>query len=62
VLSDLSALTPPFLVCAAFLAALVAFLRHEMRDAKKRADDEDGELADPTGSDQSADRDSGPSA
>jgi hypothetical protein len=62
VLSDLSALTPPFLVCAAFLTALVAFLRHEMRDGKKRVDDEDGELADPTASDQIADRESGSSA
>lgn len=55
-LSDLSALTPPFLVCAAFLTALVAFLRHEMRDGKKHADDQDDELADPSSSDQISDR------
>jgi len=32
VLADLAALTPPFLVCAVFLIAVVAFIRHEMRD------------------------------
>ncbi len=31
-LTDLAALTPPFLVCAVFLIAVVAFIRHEMRD------------------------------
>ena len=31
-LADLAALTPPFLVCAVFLIAVVAFIRHEMRD------------------------------
>lgn len=39
-LSDLAALTPPFLVCAAFLIAVVAFLRHEMRGVKNSGDDE----------------------
>jgi len=34
-LNDLAALTPPFLVCVAFLVAVGAFLRHEMRRAKK---------------------------
>jgi hypothetical protein len=33
---DLSALTPPLLMCAAVLFAVGAFLRHEMR--KKRPD------------------------
>jgi hypothetical protein len=32
VLADLAALTPPFVVCAVFLIAVVAFIRHEMRD------------------------------
>jgi hypothetical protein len=40
VLGDLSALTPPFLVCAAFLTAVAAFLRHEMRAAKKQGDEQ----------------------
>ncbi len=39
-LNDLSALAPPFLVCAAFLIAVGAFLRHEMR-GKRRHDDRD---------------------
>jgi hypothetical protein len=38
-----SALTPPFLMCAAVLFAVVAFLRHEMRrggaDQAERDDD-----------------------
>jgi hypothetical protein len=29
-MSALAALTPPFLVCAVVIAAIVAFLRHEM--------------------------------
>jgi len=32
VLADLAALTPPILVCLVFLIAVVAFIRHEMRD------------------------------
>lgn len=32
-LIDLAALTPPFLVAAAFLIAVGAFVRHEMRAA-----------------------------
>jgi hypothetical protein len=40
-LTDLAALTPPLLVALAFLIAAGAFLRHEMRRAKNRADDED---------------------
>jgi hypothetical protein len=39
-LKDLSALTPPFLMAAAFLFAAGAFVRHEMRAGKKRADEE----------------------
>jgi len=40
VLSDLAALTPPLLVCAAFLIAVAAFLRHEMRGARKSSGEE----------------------
>ena len=39
-LSDLAALAPPILVCAAFLAAVGAFLRYEMRHRKNQADGE----------------------
>jgi hypothetical protein len=39
--SDLAALIPPFLVCAAFLVGVWAFLRREMRGGKNPADDED---------------------
>lgn len=47
-LTDLAALTPPFLVCAAFLIAVGAFLRHEMRAAKKQADERPDELDEPS--------------
>lgn len=40
-LRDLAVLTPPALVCAAFLIAVFAFLRHEMRAPKKPADEEE---------------------
>jgi hypothetical protein len=40
VLRDLAALTPPALVCAAFLAGVIAFLRHEMRTPDKSAGEE----------------------
>ena len=36
----LSALTPPLLVCAVVVIAIVAFLRHEMR--RPRTDDRSG--------------------
>ena len=40
---DLSALTPPFLMAAAFLIAAGAFVRHEMRGgARNRAEDDAG--------------------
>jgi hypothetical protein len=42
-LNDLAALTPPFLMCAAFLFGLGAFLRHEMKRAKSSGDDDDAE-------------------
>jgi hypothetical protein len=34
-----SVLTPPLLVCAVFLIALIAFLRHEMGGRRSRAQD-----------------------
>jgi hypothetical protein len=40
-LSELSALTPPLLVAAAFLIAAGAFIRHEMRRGKNKPDDEE---------------------
>jgi hypothetical protein len=40
--SDLAALTPPLLVALAFLVAVGAFLRHEMRRGKNRTEDEQG--------------------
>jgi hypothetical protein len=40
VLRDLSALTPPLVVCVAFLIGVGAFLRHEM-SARHRRRDED---------------------
>lgn len=42
---DLSALTPPLLMCAAVLFAVGAFLRHEM--GKKRSAEDDQESAGP---------------
>jgi hypothetical protein len=59
VLSDLAALTPPFLVAAAFLIAVGAFVRHEMRAAKKQPTEQDDEVDDPSGSGQIGDRGSG---
>lgn len=38
-MNDLAALTPPFLVAAAVIVAIVAFLRHEM--SRKRVDRSD---------------------
>ena len=61
-LSDLTVLTPPFLVCAAFLTAVVAFLRHEMRDAKKHDEDQSGQADDPGRAGHFEDQGSGPSA
>ena len=40
-LTDLAALTPPFLVAAAFLVAAWAFLRHEMRRGKNPVSGDD---------------------
>ena len=38
-MQDISALTPPLLMCAAVLLAIGAFLRHEM--SRKRPEDAD---------------------
>jgi hypothetical protein len=55
-ISDLAALTPPLIVCAAFIIGLVMFLRRQMGPAAKapEADDDDTNIptesgADPTG-------------
>jgi len=42
-LSDLAALTPPLVVAAAFLIAAGAFVRHEMRRGKSRAEHEEAD-------------------
>ncbi len=55
VLADLTVLTPPFLMCVAFLIAVWAFLRHEMRAIKNPSDeDEADEPSTQQDSDQSA--------
>jgi hypothetical protein len=42
-LSDLTVLTPPLLVCAAFLIAVVAFLRHEMGPSRRHRDQDESD-------------------
>jgi hypothetical protein len=49
-LTDLAALTPPFLVAAAFLIAAGAFLRHEMRRGRSPADSEEADDSHPDSS------------
>jgi hypothetical protein len=39
-LQDLTVLAPPLLMCAAFLVAVGAFLRHEMGASRRRRDRE----------------------
>ena len=39
-LSDLAALTPPVVVCAAFLIGVVVFLRHQLGPKRESAEDE----------------------
>jgi hypothetical protein len=39
-LSDLAALTPPTVVCAAFLIGLGIFLRHQLGPKQESAEDE----------------------
>ena len=56
VLSDLTALTPPALMAAAFLVALGAFLRHEMRGRKNRAEDALDDVEEPSRTDDLTDR------
>jgi hypothetical protein len=58
-LADLSALTPPFLVAAAFLIAVGAFIRHEMRGAKNQPADQRDDVEEPSNIDQIGDRSSG---
>jgi hypothetical protein len=55
VLKDLAALTPPLVVAAAFLIAVGAFLRREMRPRRGRAEDR----SDISGAGQIADRGAG---
>jgi hypothetical protein len=38
VFQDLAVLAPPLLMCAAFLVAVAAFLRHEMRASRRHRD------------------------
>jgi hypothetical protein len=59
-LADLAVLTPPFLVGAAFLTAVAAFLRHEMRSAKKQDDEQSGDADQPRRADHIGDQGSGP--
>lgn len=48
-LNDLAALTPPILVCVAFLIAVGAFLRHEMGGTDNPADDEPADVSEESG-------------
>ena len=61
-LADLTVLTPPFLVAAAFLTAVVAFLRHEMRSGKKHDDDQTDHADVPGPAEHIGDQGSGPVA
>jgi hypothetical protein len=72
-LSDLAALTPPLLVCAAFLFAVGAFLRKEMRGDDSPAEDAPADVSGagqnldsrrrtPRAATARTDRDDGPSA
>jgi len=58
-LSDLAALTPPFLVAAAFLIAVGAFIRHEMRAGNKQDSDQRDDVEEPSADHQIGDRGSG---
>jgi hypothetical protein len=49
-LQDLAALTPPLLVCAAFLVGLVMFLRRQLGPSRAPGDSEaETEIPDDTG-------------
>ncbi len=56
-LQDLTVLAPPLLMCAAFLVAVGAFVRHEMGASRRRRDQhapdrisDDGTIPDSAGS------------
>ncbi len=53
-MNDLSVLVPPFLMCAAVIFAIVAFLRHEMGRARpgRREADDDNSASLPTSADK----------
>jgi hypothetical protein len=51
-LTDLAALTPPFLVAVAFLVAAWAFLRHEMRRGKNPVSGDDPADSSPDSADE----------
>jgi hypothetical protein len=66
-MKDLAALIPPFLVCAAVIIAIVAFLRHEMGRSRQgqrdHGDDNSGPVPTPAGQiDDDAGSDAGTSA
>jgi hypothetical protein len=46
-MSALGALTPPFLVCAAVVVAIVAFLRHEMGRGRQDRGTGTGDISGP---------------
>jgi hypothetical protein len=53
-MNDLTVLIPPFLMCAAVITAIVAFLRHEMGRARSAGTDahEDNFASVPTAADK----------
>jgi hypothetical protein len=53
-MKDLAVLTPPFLVCAVVVVAIVAFLRHEMGRARpdRRVDGDDNSAPAPKTADE----------
>jgi hypothetical protein len=66
-MSVLAALTPPFLVCAVVIAAIVVFLRHEMGRGRTRRgfspeDDSDAAPQPVTEQHDGAGSDAGPTA
>lgn len=66
-MNDLAVLTPPFLVCAVVVVAIVAFLRHEMgraRPNRRVGGDDDSAPATTTADelDEAAGSDSGAAA
>jgi hypothetical protein len=58
--TDLDALTPRFLVAAAFLIAVGAFVGYEMRAAKKQPTEHGDEVDERSSSTQIGDRGPGP--